>query len=275
MLARCIDTLYVIHHKVVTVIYGQILRLANGTNAPVLVVGQTSTPPTATRRNIRVSDLFIDGNRENQTVECWGGNCDSGGTTFIRNNGITLRRVTDVQIERVTVARARSGGLVTEKGCRHVTVSDFTSTDNFFDGLAAYETEDSLFSQLHIYDNAFAGISLDIGFNNNIVSNAVLTANRKQGIFMRNSRDNVFQGIQIRDSGEQGIFLAQDTDVTKPAAGNTFSAIVVSGSTGAGLKVNDQSCVNNLVSASQFIGNQECISEVNSGLVQSVGNVCR
>jgi hypothetical protein len=25
MLARCIDTLYVIHHKVVTVIYGQIL----------------------------------------------------------------------------------------------------------------------------------------------------------------------------------------------------------------------------------------------------------
>jgi len=30
MLTRCIDTLYVIHHKVVTVVYGQVLSLANG-----------------------------------------------------------------------------------------------------------------------------------------------------------------------------------------------------------------------------------------------------
>ncbi len=123
-----------------------VLRLADSANSPVLVLGQTTTLPFVTRSNIRVSDLFIDGNRESQTLECWGGPCDTGGLTAIRNNGITLRRVSDVLIERVTVSRARSGGLVSEKGSRRLTVRDFTSFDNHFDGLAAYETEDSTFS---------------------------------------------------------------------------------------------------------------------------------
>ncbi|HSG39835.1 MAG TPA: hypothetical protein VLE27_09380, partial [Thermoanaerobaculia bacterium] len=38
-----------------------VLRLANGANAPVLVIGQTSAAPTVERRNIRVSDFTIDG----------------------------------------------------------------------------------------------------------------------------------------------------------------------------------------------------------------------
>jgi len=254
-----------------------VLRLADGANSPVLVLGQTIMYPTMARTNIRVSDLTIDGNRENQTVECWGGPCDTGGLTYIRNNGITLRGVSDVLVERVTVTRARSGGLVSEKGSRRVTVHDLASFDNYFDGLAAYETEDSIFSQLQIYDNAYAGISLDIRFNNNIISDAVITGNGRQGIFMRDSRDNLFQGIQIRNSGEQGVFLAQvDTDPTKPASGNTFSEIIISGSVAAGLRVNDASCVNNSVVASQFVANQGgCISEETPGLVQALGNICR
>jgi hypothetical protein len=118
----------------------------DGANSPVIVVGQTITPPTVTHHHIRIADLTIQGNREGQTEECWGGPCDTGGLTFIRNNGITLRRVSDVQIERVAVEGARSGGLVTEKGCQRITVHNFSSAQNEFDGLAAYETENSIFS---------------------------------------------------------------------------------------------------------------------------------
>jgi parallel beta-helix repeat protein len=253
-----------------------ILRLADGANSPVVVIGDTNTPPTAVHHHISLSDLTIDGNREKQTVECWGGPCDQGGLSVIRNNGITVRGVRDVQIERISVFGARSGGLVSEKGCERISVSNFSSSDNYFDGIALYETENSIFSGLYLHDNPFAGMSLDIQFNNNIISEAVMSDNGKQGIFMRDSRDNVFSDVQIRGSGEQGLFLAQvDTDPTKPAAGNTFTGLVVSDSAQAGMRVNDVSCVNNLVAGAQFVNNGACISETNPGLVKKSGIVCR
>ncbi len=265
---------------------GTVLRLADGANAPVLVLGQTIPTPAVTRRNIHILDLVIEGNRLNQEFECWGGPCTA--TNPIRNNGITLRQVSDVLIEHVTVSSARSGGLVSELGSRRLTVRDFTAFDNHFDGLAGYETEDSTFSGLYLYNNCAAGLSFDIRFNNNIVGDVVIHRDASSecdpllpdgtvGIFMRDSRDNVFHGIQIRNSREHGVFLAQvDTDTTTPASGNSFSGLVVSGSGGAGLRANDLSVVDNLVADSQFIGNAGgCISEVAPGLVQAFGTICR
>jgi parallel beta helix pectate lyase-like protein len=252
-----------------------LLRLADGANAPVLVIGDTVPVPAATRRNIHVSDLVIDGNRAAQSLECRGGPCSAQNP--LRNNGITPRRVSDVVIERVTVFRARSGGLVTELGVRRITVRDFTAYDNHFDGLAAYETENSTFTGLYLYDNLAAGFSFDIAFNHNLVTDVVLDRNRSVGIFMRDSRDNVFRGLQIRGSGEHGVFLAQvDTDASKAATGNTFIGLVVSGSGGAGIRVNDASCVNNLVTGSQLVGNAGgCVSEAVPGLVQVSQTICR
>lgn len=254
---------------------GTVLRLADDANAPVLVLGQTIPTPTVTRQNISISDLVIEGNRMNQEFECWGGPCDA--THVIRNNGITLRHVSDALIERVTVSRARSGGLVSELGSRRLTVRDFTAFDNHFDGLAGYETEDSTFSGLYLHDNLAAGLSFDIAFHNNIVGEAVITDTGSVGIFMRDSRDNLFHDIAIRNSVEHGVFLAQvDGDPTKPAAGNTFSGLVVSESGGDGLRANDASVVDTLVVEAQFVGNSgECIAEVFEDQVKKFGIICR
>jgi hypothetical protein len=69
---------------------------------------------------------------------------------------------------------------------------------------------------------------------------------------------------------------------TKPATGNTFIRMVVAGSgknpakRGAGMRVNDASCLNNLVVGSQFVGNREGgISEPFPGLVQVFGTIVR
>jgi Pectate lyase superfamily protein len=252
-----------------------VLRLANGANAPVLVIGQTSAAPTVERRNIRVSDLTIDGNRTAQICECWNSCACPAGS--IRNNGITVRRASDVIIERVTSRNNRSGGLVTEMGCRRLIVRDFTSSGNHFDGFAGYQTEDSVFSGLFLAGNLAAGISLDIDFNNNILSDVVIRNSGKVGIFIRDSADNMFGSMQIHSSGEHGIFLAQvDGDASKPAAGNTFQGVVVKASKGAGIRVNDASCVNNLAAAAQFIANAGgCVSEAVPGLLQQSGNICR
>jgi hypothetical protein len=252
-----------------------VLRLADGASSPVLVIGASEPAPAVTHRNIGVYDLSIDGNRLNQAFECLGGPCSASNP--LRNNGITIRRVEDATVANVAVRSARSGGLVTELGVRRVTVTGFTASDSFFDGLAGYETEDSVFDRLYLHDNGAAGFSFDIGFNHNLVSNTVIESAAKVGIFMRDSRNNIFHGVLIRNSKEHGVFLAQvDTDTTKPASGNSFIALVVASSAGAGFRANDASCINNSVVGAQLIANAGGgISEATPGLVQTIGVVTR
>jgi|GEM_PF-386930 len=258
-----------------------VLRLADEATEPVLVVGQTIENPTVVRRGVRVADLAIDGNRTHQEYECSGGPCEGG--EYLHNNGVSLRHVEDVRVENVTVTAARSGGLVVDQGSRRVEVRDLNSSDNEFDGLGGYETEDSLFTGLFLHDNKKAGLTFDDNFNHNTVSDAVIAHNDSQGLFMRYSRDDLFSDVQIRDSGLQGAFLAQvGSDAGTPAAGNTFTGLVVSDSgrinsgEGFGMRVNDATCTENLVTSSQFIEDPAGgISEASSGLVHQFAVITR
>ncbi|WP_049629718.1 right-handed parallel beta-helix repeat-containing protein [Cellvibrio sp. pealriver] len=252
-----------------------LLRLANNINAPVIVMGTTENIPSRAVRHIRVKELMIDGNRANQTSECMGGPCSN--EFPLRNNGISIRRCVDCTVQSVTVFGAMSGGLVTELGCRRLTIRDYTSYDNEFDGLAGYETEDSTFSGIHLYGNKAAGISTDIKFNNNKFYDVTIADNRTVGIFMRDSLDNSFTNLHIRDNVQHGIFLAQvNTDPTTAATGNTFTGVVISRSGGMGVLANDASCINNMLVGAQFINNKHgCISEATSGLVENIGAICR
>lgn len=252
-----------------------LLRLADNINAPVIVMGTTENIPSHAVRYVRVKDLMIDGNRANQSSECMGGPCSN--EFPLRNNGISIRRCVDCVVESVTVYGAMSGGLVTELGCRRLTIRDYTSYDNEFDGLAGYETEDSTFSGIHLYGNKAAGISTDIKFNNNKFYDVTIVDNKTVGIFMRDSLDNSFTNLHIRDSVQHGIFLAQvNTDPSTAATGNTFTGVVISRSGGMGILANDASCVNNMMVGAQFINNKHgCISEAAAGLVENVGAICR
>ena len=252
-----------------------LLRLADNINAPVIIMGLAEGVPSRATHYVRVSDLMIDGNRANQTSECMGGPCSQ--EFPLRNNGISIRRCVDCSVQSVTVYGAMSGGLVTELGSRRLTIRDYTSFDNEFDGLAGYETEDSTFSGIHLYSNKAAGISTDIKFNNNKFYNVTIADNKTVGIFMRDSLDNSFTNLHIRDSVQHGIFLAQvDSDPSTAATGNTFTSVVISRSGGMGVLANDASCINNMMVGAQFINNKHgCISEAAAGLVENVGAICR
>lgn len=254
---------------------GTLLRLADGANAPVIIMGQASAIPDSKRSNISVSDLIIDGNRANQTGECMGGPCSQ--EFPLRNNGISIRHCHDCRVERVTVHSAASGGLVTELQSRRLTIRDFTSFNNEFDGLAGYETEDSIFTGIHLYDNVAAGFSFDIKFNNNLFNDIVINNSGSVGIFMRDSFDNLFSNMQINNSKQHGIFLAQvDDETDTPASGQTFSSVTISRSGGYGLLVNDPSCTNTVLAGAQLISNASgCVGEAASGLVTSAGTICR
>ncbi len=235
-----------------------VLLLAPRANIPLLVIGSMDTPVKHRVSGVQVRKLTLDGNRQQQDSECNGGPCDAGGLSFIRNNALTIRGAEDTRIEHVTARRARSGGVVLEKVCRRIHISDFTSLDNHFDGFAAYETEESFFTRMFLHENRSAGISADIRFNRNIISHTRLENNGSQGIFMRDSNFNNFSRLTINKSGAQGVFIAQADDaVNTPCTGNLFSDISVSFSKGVGFRVNDVSCVANMLANSHFTANAE------------------
>jgi hypothetical protein len=237
-----------------------ILHLADNANCPVIIVGEPLNNPSQTIRHLKVAGFFVDGNRVHQQRERWR---LTGEGSEIRNNGITAQNVSDSTVENVTCARCRSGGLVTTRGVRRLTVRNLTAFDNEFDGLACYQTEGCLFTGLCLHDNPGAGISLDLDFNGNAVSNAVLTAN-DLGVFMRASRGNQFCNISIRNSRHYGVFMAQAGTLTPlgwepvprtECAQNSFTNLAASDCGGAAFRVNDDTCTNNVIIRPSFDGN--------------------
>lgn len=235
------------------------LYLADNANCPVIIMGEPVNHPMQTIRHLHVLDLFIDGNRTHQQRELWR---EKGEGSEIRNNGITVQNVSDSSIENVTCAHCRSGGLVTTLGVRRLTVSKFDSFDNEFDGLACYLTMDSVFTKLYLHDNPCAGISLDLAFDHNVIKDATLTSN-DLGIFMRDSRNNQFYNVSIRNNRDFGVFMAQAYEPVEHGArpqpdtectGNSFTNLVALKNGRAAFRVNDASCTNNVIIAPQFGG---------------------
>jgi hypothetical protein len=237
-----------------------ILRLAENANCPVIILGEPVNHPRQTLRHLCVSNLFIDGNRRQQSRELWQ---LSGEGSEIRNNGITVQNVSDSLVEHVTCADCRSGGLVTTRDVRRLTVQHLTGFDNEFDGLACYQTEHCFFTDLYLHDNPGAGISLDLAFNHNVISNAVLVAN-DLGVFMRASRDNQFFNLSIDSSHHFGVFMAhaelfaaghvQAAPQTE-CADNAFTNLTATNCGGAAFRVNNITCTNNVIIRAQFTKN--------------------
>ena len=230
-----------------------VLRLAANANCPVILLGEPVNHPKHTIKHLHVAGLLIDGNRLQQSRECWQ---LSGEDSEIRNNGITVQRVSDSVVENVTCAWCRSGGLVATSDVRRLAVRHLSSFNNQFDGLACYATVQSTFTDLYLHDNPGAGISLDLGFNNNIISNAVLVAN-DLGVFMRASRENQFYNVTIHNSHHFGVFMAghmQPAPETE-CADNAFTNLSATNCGGAAFRVNNVTCTNNVLIRAQFAKN--------------------
>jgi hypothetical protein len=262
---------YLVHQRIMLRQDGQTLRgagpetilfLADNANCPVVILGPPRDKPKGPTQGLHLGDLLVDGNRTHQQKELW--RVLSNGIC-INNNGVHVWEMDNATIEHVICCHCRSGGLVSTGRTRRLTVRDFTAYDNQFDGLACYRTEDSHFSQLNLHDNLAAGISLDLGFVHNIIDGAVLTGN-DLGIFMRDSRDNVFEGVTIRHSRHDGVFMAQAGEETPSGwrcypgtecTGNIFNNLLVVGCGGRAFQVNDDSCANNSINGGQFLDNAQ------------------
>lgn len=251
------------------------IRLMDYAHRPLLIIGDTSTIQEANGNfvtskrveNIVVSGMTFDGNLAHQdfTKECGDTICE-GDSGAIRNNGVTIRGASHVLVDHVTTHSMISGGLVTEKFCRNLTVRNFTSFNNHFDGFAGYETENSLFENLFLHHNQGAGISIDINFNHNVVRDSVVKDNKDVGIFARNLKGNQFLNLEIAGSGNYGVFLGQSENAASCPINNIFDAVRINGSRRSGFRLNDRCQGNSITGKSNLCNNVEGgISEVIQG----------
>jgi hypothetical protein len=249
-----------------------VLYLADGANCPVVILGSLSATAKNPTKGLRLADLSIDGNRKNQRKEIWQFLPAGGG---VYNNGVDVWGTEDATVEGVVCCHCRSGGMATAAGTRRLTVRDYTAFDNQFDGLACYQTEESHFSHLNLHDNPAAGISLDLNFDHNEIQDAVLTGN-DLGIFMRQSRNNVFDGVTIKQNRHHGVFMAETAVRTATGwqlspgtecTGNTFSNLLITQCGGKAFLVHDTGCGHNAIYDAQFSDNAQ------GGLFQAAANL--
>jgi Right handed beta helix region len=250
-----------------------VLYLADGANCPAVIMGSLSEHAKNPTKDLRLADLVIDGNRKNQQKELWRFLPNGAG---LYNNGVCVWGADESAVENVVCSHCRSGGLVASAQTRRLTVRDYEAFDNQFDGLACYDTQESHFSHLNLHDNLAAGISLDLSFNHNVIHDAVLTDN-DLGIFMRQSRDNVFEDVTIKQSRHHGVFMAEAGVVTATGwrllsgtecTGNQFKKLLITHCGGSAFRINDAGCTNNSLRDGQFLDNAKGgLSEVASNLL--------
>lgn len=197
--------------------------------APVLVIGVLQVAPEQTAKhgiqfypvrevsNIEVRGMTLDGNLANQKPakdnECFDVEkkqsltCDDDGGRLIRNNGVTIRRASNVRIIDVAANRNCSGGMVLEKHSKNIMADGFYAAGNAFDGFAGYETHDSLFKNVVLEKNLMSGISVDFEFDNNTFDGLKLLDNGDNGIFSHSVNGNIYKNALIKNNKNFGAFI--------------------------------------------------------------------
>lgn len=168
---------------------GRILKLKNGVNCPVIIIGdEKNVEPELSVSNITIKNFVIDGNKDGQQTEYWE-NIPNG----FRNNGITIRAATNIKIEHCKIFNCRSGGIVIEKKSSNIKIENCNIYDCHYDGIAGYESDNCFISNCKLSRNLGAGLSFDLQFNDFEIKDCAIKDNNI-GFFLRNCKRGVLLG---------------------------------------------------------------------------------
>lgn len=195
-----------------------VLRLADGSNCPVIVVGSQKdyVEPADYIESVAVRSVEIDGNRLAQTSEF------DRSRPWIRNNGIDVRGVSGLVVDNLVARNCRSGGLVISWGCSDALVYRSRFEGNHFDGLAYYDSQRIFTVDCDASGNLCAGVSIDNRFSDSVFARCRIENNGDVGVFARNSARLFFVECQVARSRQWAFFLAHD----EQGQGISESAIV-------------------------------------------------
>jgi hypothetical protein len=239
---------------------GSTVRVADHALRPAVLLGDLHTPAARRHRNITVRNLVVEGNRANQAYECWGGPCNPelNKNPFWqqRLNGITVNGCDDCAVLGATIRGARSGGVVVV-GSNRLLIDGLDASDSHYDGLAGYWTRDSVFRNVVVHHNDYAGFSFDLNFSDNRIESFESRDNRDHGMFIRLAAGNSFVGGVFADNGKNGVYFdrARPDEAVTCASDTRFEQVAVRGSGLYGVWLNF-ACEGNRFVQSQLIDNR-------------------
>jgi len=258
---------------------GAVIRVADNALRPGIIVGDLHTPPERRHKGITVSNVRIEGNRENQDAECWAGPCDPAVNRDPlwqqRLNGITVDGCDDCALINVEVHGARSGGVVVVSSNR-LLIDGLTAEDAHFDGLAAYGTRHSTFRNVRVRHNHYSGFSFDCGFSGNRIEAFESSANRHHGVFIRHASDNTFVRGSFADNGLDGVYLDRSLpdDPRTCSTDTNLEELLITGSGRYGAWL-DYACEGNRFSSSRLVDNAEgCFGGRSADLIGTTDTEC-
>lgn len=194
----------------------RLITLDSGANCPMLIIGSIEEEPTIMIENIVIENLRLDGNKDFQDYEIW-----YNRENYIRNNAISIRFCKNVTIRNCIITNARSGNIVIEKGCQNITIENCILNHAFFDGIAGYASRECIIRNNIITDNHSAGLSFDLQFNKNTITDNVIEGNNL-GVFLRYCDDNTFNRNEMKNT-EYDFYLNQvDDQVSTIPKNNLF-----------------------------------------------------
>ena len=135
-----------------------------------------------------------------------------------KNNGIVVHNVTDLTVTNCFIENTLSGGIVCGDKCVRVKISDCKSRGHVFDGMAFDGPhEDFSISNCTLYENDFAGFSLDTGivggFN---ITNCHCVNNHSEGFYIRKVNDIAISNCVVKYNNKHGIAIQKVNDNAYP-----------------------------------------------------------
>lgn len=254
---------------------GTVIKLQNGVNQPVILIGTDIAAPTLANliSNISIANLEIDGNQLGQTSET------DPLRPHIRNNGIDIRTVSDLWIDSVDIHDARSGGIVASWKSSNIFVNKVSIYDNYFDGIALYDSTNIVVTDFISNNNDHgAGLSLDNDLNQVIFSNGIIQGNSDVGIFARHSDNLIFSSVIVSTNGNHGAFLSHDdgNPATTGVINILFTGCSFQSNNGYGLQLASSSTYSNknAVTGTLFNNNTSGCLTYEPGSMTEGSNVC-
>lgn len=129
-----------------------VIKQKNATLIPYMMDIASGEP--SPRTDIRIEDIFLDGNRASNTVY-------TGGSGFAQNNGLRLFNCIDCTLRNVTIRHCGRDGLVLDGSGEDY--DHTTATCHFYD--------------MWLYDNARYGVDMEVNSSDNHIYNSDLGYN--------------------------------------------------------------------------------------------------
>jgi hypothetical protein len=188
---------------------GVLIKLNDNVNQPVILIGSDVENPSDTIENIKIEGLEIDGNKDGQTFET------DPNRTWIRNNGIYARMVSNLYVSEVDVHHARNSGFVVDLNSSLIFIDKSNFHHNDINGMGIYASRDIQVTNFFCNDNKGNGLRLNNDVRYVMFSTGIIRNNAHisytHGIYATYSRDVKFQDLIISNNQSHGCFLAHNS----------------------------------------------------------------